>query len=220
MADDPLRRRDTSELATSPDTGATGRLGTFSLLGALAGGMPLPWVPDAVERRVRGALAQDVVARRALSLSPEARLIFAEPAGPDGPRGVVGQARKWLARRLFVRFGPLGLLPPVRAGLQTYVLGRLLARYVDTARHERAVRIDVEEARRIRRIIDHSLIHALTAELDPQRETLEAPPEDLRDDMTQLLDTFLIATAGVPSWLVRRLDAAFDDLIAEEHGGR
>jgi hypothetical protein len=81
------------------------------------------------------------------------------------------------------------------------------------------VRIEVEEARTVRRAIDRALLHALSADLDVEREALEAPAEDLRDEVTQVVDGLLIATAGVPSWLVRRLDASFDDVIAASGHG-
>lgn len=191
-----------------------GRLGTFAFLGAVAGGVPLPWLPDALERRVRGALAQDTAARHRLSLTREARAVFAEPGGAEGPRGALRHALRFVASKLLIRFGPLGMLPPVRSGLSTFVLGHLFARYLDSFRKERAVRIDVAEAQRVRGAIDHALVRALTGELDSGREALGGSPEDLRDEVTQLVDGVLIATAGVPAWLLRRLNAAFDDVLA------
>jgi hypothetical protein len=213
---DSIRRAEASELSTARrDVGAApGRLGTFALLGAAAGSVPLPWVPDALTRRVRGALAQDVVARRGLSLTVEARGVFAEPAGIEGPRGIAGQALKFLSRKVLVRFGPLAMFPTVRAGVYTYVLGHLLARYLDTARRDRSIRVDVEEARQVRTAIDRALFHAITAELEAPRERFDEPPEDLRDDVTQIVDGLLIATAGVPAWLLTRLEVAFDEVVA------
>jgi hypothetical protein len=193
-----------------------GRLGTFALLGAAAGSVPLPWLPDLALRRVRGALAHDVLARRGLSLTPEARAIFAEPAGVEGPRGFAREAMKFVSQKVLVRFGPLAMFPTFRAGLYTYVLGHLLARYLDTARRDRSIRVDVNEARDVRRAIDRAILHTITGELDPERPGGNEAPEDLRDDMTQIVDGLLIATAGVPAWLVNRLEAAFDDVIAHQ----
>lgn len=215
--DAALHKPPPSELSTSRVGPAPGRLGTFAVLGAIAGGVPLPWLPDALERRVRGALAQDVAGRHGLSLSAEARAVFAEPSGAEGPRGVVGQVFKFVSRKILVRFGPLGMLPPMRAGLNTFVLGHLLSRYVEIARTERSVRIDVQEARNVRRLIDRALVHAVTAELNSERERRELPAEDLRDEVTQVVDGVLIAAAGLPSWLVRRLDASFNDVLVQ-HG--
>ena len=124
-----------------------GRVGTYAAIGAVAGAVPLPWLPDVFARRVRGALVQDLVGRHGLSITPEARDLLAEPAGTEGPRGLGAQAVRFVTRRLLGRFGPLAIVPPIRSGLETFVLGHLFARYLDAARTERAARIDVEEAR-------------------------------------------------------------------------
>jgi hypothetical protein len=104
------------------------------------------------------------------------------------------------------------LLGPVRSALATFVLGHLFHRYLDT-RDAKSRRIDEEEAVALRRNIDRALVHALTAASPSEPESYEALPlEDLRDELTQTVDGVLIATANLPSWLIRRLDAAFDDL--------
>jgi hypothetical protein len=94
------------------------------------------------------------------------------------------------------------------------VLGHLLQRYLETARTARAVRIDIEEARRVRRAIDQALIYALTTEATPSREDRPMSPEDLREGNEQIVDGVLISIASMPGWLVRRLDAAFDDVLS------
>jgi len=218
-----LRKPDPAELASTRRSSpvAPGRVGTFAVLGAVVGSVPLPWLPDNLQKRVRGALAQDVASRHGLSLSTEARDVLAEPAaGGEAASGVMSQAFSFVTRKVLVRFGPLGFLPPVRAWLNTFVLGHLFARYLQTWRTEPAVRIDVHEARTIRRAIDRAILHVLTAYLVAAREdTGEAAAEDLRDEITQIIDGVLIATAGVPSWLVRRLNASFDDTLAmSPHG--
>jgi hypothetical protein len=162
---------------------------------------------------VRGALAQDIVARHGLSLSPEAREAFAEPDPRERSRRLGREALRFLTRRVLGRLGPAALFPPVRAALETFVLGHLLSRYLGT-RQEASTRIQAEEAIAVRRVIDRVLTHAVTAGIEAKSEPLEPPPEDLRDGITQALDGVLIATATVPSWLVRRLDAAFDDMLA------
>jgi hypothetical protein len=120
---------------------------------------------------------------------------------------------RYLAVRAIGRFGPLRALPPVRTAIDTFVLGRLFARYL-SSRSEPKPRIDEEEAARVRHIIDGALVRSLTAEVDSATDALALPPEDLRDDVTQAVDGALIATAGLPSWIVRHLDAAFDDMLA------
>jgi hypothetical protein len=191
-----------------------GRLGTYTLLGAMSGTVPLPWIPDAIVRRVRGALVHDLTARHGLSLSAEARAILADPTGPDGGQSYLKQGLTFAVTRVLGRIGPLAMVGPVRTALGTFVLGHLLERYLDTARMVRSVRIDVEEARRIRRAIDQAVIYALTTEGMPSREDSPFGSEDLRDQTTQIVDGVLISMASAPGWLVRRLDAAFDETLA------
>jgi uncharacterized protein (DUF697 family) len=191
-----------------------GRLGTYTILGAATGVVPLPWVPDAIVRRVRGALVHDLTSRHGLSLTPEARGVLTEPAGTEGPRGVIGQGVTFAVTRVLGRFGPLAAIAPVRSALGTFVLGHLLQRYLETARTQRSVRIDVEEARRVRRAIDQALLYALTTQPRPSREDPPIPPEDLRDQSTQIIDGVLISVASLPGWLTRRLEAAFDEVLA------
>ncbi|MBX3185687.1 MAG: hypothetical protein KF819_01680 [Labilithrix sp.] len=191
-----------------------GRLGTYTVLGAACGIVPLPWVPDATVRRVRGALVHDLTARHGLSLTPEARAVLVEPAGTEGPRGFLRQGATFAITKVLGRFGPLAVIPPVRSALGTFVLGHLLARYLETARTARSARIDIEEARRVRRAIDQALLYSLTTEARPSREDPPFPAEDLRDHGEQVVDGVLISIASAPGWLVRRLDAAFDEVLA------
>jgi hypothetical protein len=188
-----------------------GRLGVYTALGALTGLVPLPFIPDTLARRVRGALVHDIAARHGLSLSIEARAIFASTSGPDAPRGVLRQAATFVAKKLLARVGPIALLSPARDALGTYVLGYLFDRYVELVRTDRSVRIDVEEARRVRIAIDRALVHAFTAA--PLREDLATAPEELRDSTTQLTDGVLQLVASLPETVVRHLDAAFDELL-------
>ena len=191
-----------------------GRLGTYTVLGAVCGVVPLPWIPDATVRRVRGALVHDLTSRHGLSLTHEARTILVEPNGTEGPRGFLKQGATFAISRVLGRVGPFAFIPPVRSALGTYVLGHLLQRYLETARTVRAVRIDVEEARRVRRAIDQSLIYALTTEANGSREDPPFAPEDLRNQGEQIVDGVLISIASMPGWLVRRLDAAFDEVLS------
>ncbi len=191
-----------------------GRLGTYTILGAACGVVPLPWIPDATVRRVRGALVHDLTSRHGLSLTPEARAVLVEPNGSEGGRGYIRQGVTFAVTKVLSRFGPFALIPPVRSALGTFVLGHLLQRYLDTARTARSVRIDIEEARRIRRAIDQALLYTLTTEAHPSRESPPFSPEDLREGSETIVDGVLISIANAPGWLVRRLDAAFDEVLA------
>jgi uncharacterized protein (DUF697 family) len=197
---------------------SAGRVGTYAILGAAVGAVPVPWVPDALARRIRGALAQDIAGRHGLSLTPEARDILAEPSGTEGPRGIAAQAMRFLTRRVLGRFGPLGILPPVRAGVETFVLGHLLARYFEGSRTERAARVDVEEARRLRRAIEQAVVHAFSGDIHSPLDQAPAPAEELRDPITQIIDGALITAASIPGWILGRLEASFDDVLPRTHG--
>jgi hypothetical protein len=218
----PVTRDDAESLPTvgprSPVEPA--RLGVYAALGASVGAVPLPWIPDSLVRRVRGAVVHDVAVRHGLSLAPEARDVLCEPAGPDGPRGLLAQTARFIglrfATRAFTRVGPVRLVWPVRNAFRTYVLGHLFDRYLELGRTERAVRIDADEARRVRQAIDGALARALTIEARPSEEPTVI--DDQRDAMTAFVDGLLGLAAGVPGRLVGRLDAAFDDLLAHGHG--
>jgi hypothetical protein len=192
----------------------TGRLGVYSALGAGAGTVPLPWIPDTLARRIRGALVQDVTALHGLSLTPEARAVLCEPESAGPARGFVGQAVRFATGKLLTRFTPLGFLPPLRSAAQTFALGHLLNRYLDSKRTERSARIDVEEARRLRKAIDESVLFAMRADLPADASSPRlAPADDQRDQVTQLVDGVIIAAASLPDWIVRRLNAAFDERV-------
>jgi len=193
-----------------------GRLGVYSVLGAVGAAVPLPWVPEALARRVRGALVHDVASHHGLSLTPEARHVLSEPTEPDVPRSAVSQALKFFGIRLSVRIlgrvGPIAMLWPLHGGLRTYVLGHVFDRYLRRWRRESVIRIDVREARLVRRAADGALLRAVTA-----RAAAAADPpciDDQRDPVTSLVDTLLGSAAGVPDQLLRRLDVAFDELLA------
>jgi hypothetical protein len=218
----PLTRDDGESLPSvaSRSPVERGRLGVYAALGASAGAVPLPWLPDSLVRRVRGAVVHDVAVRHGVSLGVEARDVLSEPAGPDGPRGLVAQTVRFVGLRLAARaltsVGPVRMLWPVRNALQTYVLGHLFDRYLALGRTERAVRVDASEARRVRQAIDGALAHALTVESPEVREPTVI--DDQRDALTAFVDGMLGLAAGVPGRLVGRLDAAFDELLAHGDG--
>ncbi len=216
-----LTRDDAARLPVSVRPPADrSRLAVYTAMGASIGALPVPWLPDSLLRRVRGALVHDCVVRHGLSLTREARAILAEPSGSEVPRGFASQAVRYLgvrlAARALARFGPIGALWPVRDALRTYALGHMVSRYLDTGRTERAVRIDADEARRLRRAIDGAVARALTVEPLPADEPVAI--DDQRDATTALVDWLIGLAAGVPDRLMRRLDAAFDDLLRTANG--
>jgi hypothetical protein len=206
-------------LAAAAPQGDT-RLGVYVLLGASAGSVPLPWVPEALLRRVRGALLHDVATRHGVSLTPEARAILCDPLGVGAPRGVVADALRFVGGKVAMRaltlLGPASLVWPVGGALRTYVLGHLFEHYLAVARTDRAVRVDAAEARRVRAAIDAAFARVVT--MSARAPEPEPEPggsiDDQRDATTALIDAILGFTARVPTLITRRLDAAFDETLA------
>src|SRR5262249_59786798 len=63
--------------AVNPETPrSSGRLGVLTGVAIAAATVPIPFVPDRLVARVRGAVAPDVVARHGLSLTADARFGF------------------------------------------------------------------------------------------------------------------------------------------------
>lgn len=208
------RRTSSTSLVNRP-TVERGRIGVYAAMGASIGAVPLPWLPASIARRVRGALVNDIAVRHGVSVTTEARAALADPAGVDATRGWLEQGVRFvgvrLAARALARLGPIGMVWPLRDAVRTFALGHLFDRYLATLRTERAVRIDVEEARLVRRAIDGAFARAITLAPEPIEEP--TPVDDQRDAMTALLDGLFSLAAGVPDRLVRRLDLAFDELV-------
>jgi hypothetical protein len=199
-----------------PDLLDTTRLAMLSALGAAGSAVPIPLVPGAIERQVRGAVAHDVVTRAGLSLTLEARVVLSEvEVSNDKGRVVVREAAVYVARKVFKRVNPMSVLAPARAGLEIFALGVLLERYVRGHRRGPSVRVHVPEARGIRTAIDLAVSRALTKGVATDAMTTGAAAEDLRDDLTRVLDTVLLGGASVPGYLVRRIETAFDDVARD-----
>lgn len=214
------RQPQSTSLATRPAVNR-GRLGVYAAMGASIGAVPLPWIPGSLAKRVRGALLHDIAVRHGVSLAPEARVALADPAALEAPRGWIEQGVRFvgvrLAARALTRLGPIGMVWPVRDAVRTFALGHLFDRYLAALRTERAVRIDAEEAQWLRRAMDGAFARAVTLAPEPLEEP--TPVDDQRDAMTALLDGLFSLAAGVPDRLVRRLDLAFDELIAAPRHG-
>jgi hypothetical protein len=202
---------------TPPTAVDSGRLGVYAALGAGTGAVPLPWLPEWMATRVRGALVHDIATRRGASLSPEARMALADVLAAGAPRGLAANALRFVGAKVatlaLARLGPAALLWPLSGALRTYALGRLFDRYLERHR-TRTGRIEVDEARRLRRAIDGAM--ALALRVAPRVEPLPAGIDDGRDATTALLDSVLGFTAGLPSRVGRQLDAAFDEALSAE----
>jgi hypothetical protein len=210
---------ETSSSTLSRDSIATSRMGAYTAMGALTAIVPLPFVPDFVLGRVRGTLLHDIAARHGLSMSEDARTLLAEPWSSHLPRGILGQAARFVARRITTRIGPLGFLSPLRSALSTFMVGHLFERYLETSRSDRSIRIDEAEAKRIRNAMDLSLKLFLTMDVSSPFQDVARPPEDLREGTTQLVDGVILSVASLPSWVVSRMEAAFDDALSQASRG-
>jgi hypothetical protein len=213
MASSTEKKNLERHIASGDNTAGVGRIAVYAALGGASGVVPFPWLPNALTRRLRGALAQDIASRHGLSLTKEARALLAEPEPREAARGLFGEAIRFASRKLFTRFSPLAILPPVRGAAHVFALGHLLDRYIEKNRSLRSVRIDEEEAKLVRKGIDAAMMSVINPELAVERAPRLNAAEDLRDAPTQMLDGVIIAVAGLPEFLVRRLDAAFDDFV-------
>ena len=201
--------------ATEPPRLPIGQLGTFALLGAAMRSVPFPWLPTTLAERLRGALVQDIATRHGIALSPNARATLASPEPLKRKQGPMSVALAYIGRKIFARFGPLAALLPVRAALETYVLGYLFDRYLSHTPREPGSRFEVREARLVRRAIERAVLRIASTEGGLKWVPSPRPPEESRDEITQLVDGVLTATTLVPSWLLQRLDTAFDDALTE-----
>lgn len=201
-------------------TGAapSGRLAVLSAYAIAANAIPLPFVPDRLLSRVRGAVVQDVASRHGISLTADARKILADPSSDQ--RTALVRVAEGLVRQLLRRFGPLGTVTAVSRGLEVYALGHLLDRYLRDARPSAKVRMPLEEAQKVREAIDKAMIRSLSPTLQPHETTIGSSPEDLRDEITRWVDTALLTSATLPSYMERRLEAAFDQVLTEIPGLR
>jgi phosphate/sulfate permease len=166
---------------------------------------------------VRGAIAYDVARTHGLSLSKDARRILSMTDSQNPRRARILSLATWAASRVLRRIGPLWVLSPTVSAIETFALGHLLDRYLEEARTHHSIRIEAEEALRIRRIIEKSLIQTLSPDtvVPTEGRSGNPPGEDQRDDVTRLVDWALLSTASFPSYVLRRLDAAFDRVLRD-----
>jgi len=209
------RRVDSAPAAETAAVFDVGRLHVYAAISASAGSLPLPWVPEALIHRVRGAMVHDIAARHGLSLTAEARHALAGAPRGGGRTGFVAPALRFVATRLVTRtlssFAPFGVVWPLRGAISTYVLGRLFDRYLKVIRREPSLFVDAVEARRVRSAIDGALAQALAVDVEPPGQP--SVFDDDRDRATVFVDDVLELAAGIPARLTRRLDAAFDLLM-------
>jgi hypothetical protein len=187
----------------------------FAALGAAVKAVPLPWLPHTLAQRLRGALVQDIATRHRVALTPSARSVLSNPTTTKRKHGPMAEAIAYLSRKLFARFGPLAVLLPLRAALETFVLGHLFDRYLAHTARKPGARFEVKEARLVRHAIERAVVRIANTDAGLQWVPAPRPPEEYRDDVTRLLDGVLSATTTIPAWVLHRLDTAFDDALTE-----
>lgn len=195
------------------DSIESSRMGAYTVIGALSTIVPLPWVPDHILKRVRSTLIYDIASRHGLSIQEEARDILAEPWNSDIERSLIGYALRFALRRISSRIGPFGFLSPARAAASTFMVGHLFNRYLELGRTDRALRIDANEAIKVRAAMDRTLRLFVTMDVSSPFVNISAPPENLRSGTTQVVDGVILSLASLPAWAVTRLEAAFDDAL-------
>ena len=197
-----------------------GRVAVLAAASALTGALPIPIIPRRIRNAVRGALAHDLCAQYGIALSAEARHVLASPDTKTDATAMTKRAIGWAAARALARFPAvspvIGALGPVRAAYDTLSFGRLLERYLDVHRpkgaHGATVRMDLEEAVRLRTAIDKAAIRVALPGLELGGEMYEAP-EDHRDAFERAFDTALIGASRLPEAAGARLDAALDEVL-------
>jgi len=202
--------------ATSPVTASAGRLAILSGFAVAASAIPIPFIPERLIATVRGSVAQDVAARHGLSLTRDARDALAQARGESPARLLAKRVVGLVSKTILKRFGPLGVLTGAATSLEVFALGHLFERWIEHHRGSKSVRIHEGEARRVRALIDRATVHALSPSVTAKQLPTSAAVEDLRDEFTKYIDAVLLASAGLPGWVVRRLETAFDEVVAEE----
>ena len=214
-----VRPQSQSTVAVPTATPApSGRLAVLSAaaMGALA--IPLPILPDRIVTRLRGALAHDTATRHGISLTTDARVLLASvDSEQNAGRALARRAAEVIGFAILKRgLGPLSAITNVARALEVFAFGHLFDRYITQVRRSGAVRIHAEEARKIRETIDRAFLHAFSPMLRPTPITLPDTIEDLRDEFTRWMDTAILTGASLPSYVERRLEAAFDEIVTHD----
>ena len=203
------------DLVSSPKTPSSGKIAILAGLSLAASAIPVPFVPDRVVAQIRGAIAHDVASRHGVSLTTEARAAIAESSSDAPIRDLLKRGLGILSKTFVKKLSPLSAFFTASAAVEVFALGHLFDRYLELHRGSKSVRMTGDEARAVRKLIEDSVLRALSPTLQTEAMPLLPPVEDLRDEFTRWADTLLLAGAGLPAYLERRLNAAFDSMIAE-----
>jgi len=212
---DPSRAQSTAA-ENAPAEG--GRLAILSVFAGAVSAIPLPFVPDRLVARVRGAVVHDVASRHGLSLTPEGRQALCDAAPGQWGSALAKKALMLATKSLLRRVGPLAAIGAGVSVFEVFALGHLFERYLTEVRVGGSVRIDSDEANSLRSVVDRAVLRVTSPGLTPRQLTLGGGAEDLRSSVTRWVDTLLLSGAAVPDYVVRRLDSAFDEVARETPG--
>jgi hypothetical protein len=202
---------------STPKAPASGRLAILTGLSLAASAIPVPLLPDRIIYQIRGAIVQDIAARHGLSLTGDARRALAESSHESPMRDVLKRGVGFLSKTFVKKLSPISKLFTASAAVEVFATGHLFDRYLDLHRGSKAVRINGEEAKAVRKLIEMSLLRSLSPSHRADALPMLPAVEDLRDEFTRWMDTLILLSAGLPAYVERRLDSAFDALIAESH---
>ena len=214
-ADSVARHSEPPTTLVSMGAAVPGRLAVLTGLSLMLGAVPLPFVPHRILRQVRGAVAHDALSRHGVVMVSDARAVLAEPDSTDRMRKLLRRGVEFASRRILRRFGPYAALSAIASAFEVFALGHLLERYASRVRPSGSIRMQEAEALRVRRAIDSAVLRVFSPGLDTAGLNLPEAPEDLRDELTRWIDTLLLTGATLPSYLQRRLEAAFDRIVAQ-----
>ncbi|HHH27450.1 MAG TPA: hypothetical protein ENK57_03740 [Polyangiaceae bacterium] len=190
-----------------------GRLPMLAGMSLAVSAVPIPILPWRALAHLRGAVVHDVTTRHGLSLSSDAREVLAAPSSSDAMRAMFRRGVELMVRRILRRLGPLAPLSALARTFEVYALGHLLERYCAQVRPHGTVRILEPEARRVREAIDEAVLATFHPATRPTTLHVRQSAEDLRDEFTRVIDGALLGVASLPSYLQRRLDGAFDEIV-------
>jgi hypothetical protein len=203
------------DIALSPKTPQSGRLAILAGLSLAASAIPVPFLPDRVVVQIRGAIVHDLAGRHGVSLTTEGRAALAETSAESPMKDLFKRGLGILSKTFVKKLSPLTAFFTASSAVEVFALGHLFDRYLELHRGSRSVRMSGEEARAVRKLIEGAVAKAFSPSLQAEALPSLPPVEDLRDEFTRWADTLLLAGAGLPSYLERRLNAAFDAAIAE-----
>jgi len=193
-----------------------GRLGVFTGISLAASAIPIPFLPERVLERVRGAIVHETASRHGVSLTTDARAALAAPTSDEGVRVMLRKGVEMVVRRILRSIGPFAPLASGLRAFEVYALGYLFERYLGEVRPSGRVRLGIDEASALRLAIDEAVARTFHPSVAPRRLLVAEAVEDLRDEFTRWIDSLLLTGATLPSYLQRRLDAAFDEALARQ----